>query len=94
MPLGAGAGNGIVRPGGRFMLVAFGILAVSAPVSIVATVALFPFWRWLEENFGLESVGHSGPAEWCFLATYLACVALGASIFLAGKEKDPRKRLA
>jgi len=60
MPIGAGAGNGIVRPGARFLLVAVGILAASAPVSIVFTVALFPFWRWLEENFPVESVGHSG----------------------------------
>ena len=60
MPIGAGAGNGIVRPGARFLLVAVGILAASAPVSIVVTVALFPFWRWLEENFHGESVGHSG----------------------------------
>lgn len=86
-------GNGIVRPGVRFLLVAVGILAVSAPVSIVATVALFPFWRWLEENFHLESVGHSGPAEWCYLAIYLACAALGASLFLLRREKDPRKPL-
>mgnify|MGYP000182060657 CR=1 FL=1 len=60
MPPGAGAGNGIVRPGVRFLLAAVGILAASAPVSIAVTVALFPFWRWLEENFHGESVGHSG----------------------------------
>ena len=46
----------------RFLLVAVGILAASAPVSIVVTVTLFSFWRWLEENFHVEFVGHSGPA--------------------------------
>lgn len=86
MPIGAGAGNGIGSPGGRFMLVAVGILLASAPASIVVTVVLFPFWRWLEENFHVESVGHSGPAEWCFLAVYLAFVALGAWLFLLRKE--------
>lgn len=68
------------------MLVAVGILLASAPASIVVTVVLFPFWRWLEENFHVESVGHSGPAEWCFLAVYLAFVALGAWLFLLRKE--------
>jgi len=34
--------------------------------SLLLTIMLLPFWRWLEATTGLESVGHSGPAEWCY----------------------------
>ena len=38
----------------------------SLPISFIVTILLFPFWSWIEERFGIESVGHSGPAEWCY----------------------------
>ena len=54
-------------------------LLVSVPVSAFLTLLLMPLWRWLEANFGIESVGHSGPAAWCFVAMFVACiVALGS----------------
>jgi hypothetical protein len=52
------------------------IVAVCVPVSVVLTIVLLPLWRWIEKVFGLESIGHSGPAEWCYVATFLACVLL------------------
>lgn len=34
--------------------------------SLLLTIGLVPFWRWLEATTGLESIGHSGPAAWCY----------------------------
>ena len=39
------------------------------PTSVVITFLLIPFWSWLEKHTGIESVGHSGPSEWCFVIT-------------------------
>ncbi len=47
------------------------------PVSFILTFLLMPLWSWVEARFGIESVGHSGPADWCFWFVYslllLAC---------------------
>jgi len=48
-----------------------GILLLCLPLSLIATFFLLPFWSWLEANYGVESVGHSGPAEWCYVTVYL-----------------------
>jgi len=56
------------------------ILGVSLlPVALVMTLLLLPFWRWFEASLGVESIGHSGPATWCYLAVY-AVLALGAAL--------------
>jgi hypothetical protein len=47
-----------------------GILVLSAPLSVVLVFLLVPFWRWLELRSGIEAIGHSGPAAWCYLAVY------------------------
>lgn len=59
-------------------LAALGILALCLPLGFFAAILLFPLWSWLEDLFGIEAVGHSGPAEWCFWLTYglLASVLL------------------
>ena len=57
------------------------VLLISVPTSIVATLLLLPLWRWIEASSGLESIGHSGPAEWCYLAVF-ALAALGSWLAL------------
>ena len=52
------------------------IALVSIPVSIIVTILLVPFWSWLEATSGLESLGHSGPAEWCYLILYVVIVSI------------------
>jgi hypothetical protein len=52
----------------RFVI-ALVALAIALPVSAVLTWMLLPFWDWMEASFGIESVGHSGPADWCYLVT-------------------------
>ena len=52
-------------------LKAIALVALALPVSVVTTFLLSPFWSWLEASTGIESIGHSGPADWCYLAVLL-----------------------
>jgi hypothetical protein len=65
----------------RHGLAVLTIVLVSVPASVLFTLLLMPLWRWLEQNFGIESVGHSGPAEWCFGAMFVACVVALGSLY-------------
>lgn len=73
----------------RRVLILLAIFLVSAPLSVVATIFLFPFWAWFEATTGIESVGHSGPAEWCYLAAFLVLVT-GATLALLGRRRGER----
>ncbi len=76
----------------RLAFTALGLLALAVPASIVTTIALFPLWSWFERYTGIESMGHSGPADWCYLAVFLT-MALAIALFLRvrgrGKERTP-----
>ena len=50
------------------LAVRLGLTAVAVPVALAVTLLLYPVWSWLERTTGIESVGHSGPAGWCYLA--------------------------
>ena len=64
----------------RVALILMAIVLMSAPLSIVVTLLSFPLWSWFEASTGIESVGHSGPAEWCYAVTFVALVAAGAVV--------------
>jgi hypothetical protein len=57
------------------------ILLASVLLSIVGTLLMLPLWRWLESTYGVEAVGHSGPAGWCYLVTFLAWVLTGTLLY-------------
>lgn len=57
------------------------VVAALLPASLVLTLLLLPLWRWIESRYGIESVGHSGPASWCYFAIY--AVALMVALILA-----------
>ena len=50
------------------------------PLSALLTLLLWPWWGWFEAHTGIESLGHSGPADWCFVATLLACWLVGGAL--------------
>ena len=50
------------------VVVLLGLAAV--PVAAIATMLLYPLWSWIEATYGIESIGHSGPADWCFMLIY------------------------
>ena len=70
-------------PVARHVLAGLGLLLASLPLGVILTLVLLPLWRWIEERFEIESVGHSGPATWCYLVTMLACVLALASLYVA-----------
>ena len=78
----------------RRVAVAFAVLALCLPIGLMFVYLLFPLWKWLEETFGIESVGHGAPAAWCYVAVYLALVvAATVMIWVANRrrgESGPR----
>jgi hypothetical protein len=52
---------------------------VSLPLGFILTIVLLPLWSWVEATTGIESVGHSGPADWCYWVT-LVVVFFGIAV--------------
>jgi hypothetical protein len=42
----------------------------------VLTFGITPLWSWFERTTTIESIGHSGPAAWCYVAVYLLLLAI------------------
>jgi len=58
-------------------LVLLAIAVIAGPSAVIVTVLLSPLWRWVESTTGLESIGHSGPASWCFVVIYILSLLTG-----------------
>ncbi len=58
------------------------ILVLGVPFTFAATFALLPLWSMIEERYGIESVGHSGPADWCFWVVFGVYLFLAAMVAL------------
>lgn len=56
------------------------IVLLALPPAVAATVVLMPLWSRIEASTGIESVGHSGPATWCYLASWVGLSALLAAL--------------
>ena len=56
--------------------------AAAVPLSAITTLALLPLWRYIEARYGIESVGHSGPADWCFILLYTLWLLAGAVVLV------------
>lgn len=54
----------------RLALIALAVLVVSLPIAFIVTFLLSPLWSWIEATYGIESIGHSGPSDWCFYVVY------------------------
>ena len=53
------------------------VLVPALPIALIGTFVLTPLWSWIEARYGIESVGASGPANWCFVVTYVATAVVG-----------------
>jgi hypothetical protein len=67
-----------MRSGLKLSLITASLMIVCVPMAFIATILLLPLWSWIEAGYGIESVGHSGPADWCFWSVY-GVLALGAA---------------
>ena len=68
-------------------LAGLAIVLLAMPVALIATLVAIPFWSWLESAYGIESIGHSGPAEWCYLVTWLTVISIGGLIWSASRGR-------
>ena len=64
------------------------MLLLAVPVSVFVTLLLLPLWRWTEARLHVESVGHFGPAGWCFLATYALVTSVGGAVWSRRTRRD------
>jgi hypothetical protein len=71
------------------LLVFIAICGVAVPVTGFLTLVLFPFWDWFEKQSGIESLGHSGPADWCFVAVLFVTLCTGFIAWHVLKKKKP-----
>ena len=62
----------------RLILAILAVLVVYLPIAFIVTILLSPLWSWIEATYGIESIGHSGPSDWCF---YLVYGVLNALVF-------------
>ena len=65
------------------------IVVLALPLAAVLTFLLSPLWNWFESFSGIESLGHSGPAGWCFAVVFIGTVSLGwGTWWWRGRRRD------
>ncbi len=65
---------------------------VGVPSVMIVTYMLSPLWWWIERAQGIEAMGHSGPAGWCFrLILGLYIVVWGIGILLVRRRIRSRQ---
>ena len=76
----------------RRIVVGLVIVLVSILLGVILTLSLLPLWRLIEEKTGIESIGHSGPADWCYLVCIAGCaLALGFIYIWAARRGGPSR---
>lgn len=71
----------VLRSTARWLLLALMLL----PLAGIATCMLVPAWDRFESATGIESLGHSGPAGWCYAAVYGVLLAL--TLFFTARRR-------
>jgi hypothetical protein len=72
------------RPAGVFAVVT-AVLGAGL-LSVPLTVVCFPLWSWFESRTGIEAVGHSGPAGWCYATTFAVALVAALMTLLARRR--------
>ena len=54
----------------RYFFAGLAVLVVCMPIAFLITMLLIPLWSWIEATYGIGSIGHSGPSDWCFYLVY------------------------
>jgi cytochrome c biogenesis factor len=71
----------------KLVVIALSLIIICLPLAFIITVFTNPFWLWIENTFSIESVGHSGPAEWCYITVYLLLICAGGLILLKFRNR-------
>ena len=59
-----------------------GILVLALPVAFVLTLMLAPMWSAIERRWGIESLGHAGPATWCYALVFVCSVVVSLAAYV------------
>jgi hypothetical protein len=78
-----------MRRAARGLIVTALLLVAAIPITAGLTIALLPAWARLEARWGIESVGHSGPASWCYAVVYAGCIVVAGTAVLC-RRRRPR----
>jgi len=71
----------------KLVLISLTLFIICLPFAFIITVFTNPFWLWIENTFSIESVGHSGPAEWCYITVYLFLICTSGLILLKFRNR-------
>ena len=69
----------------KFLIAGVALALAAVPATFIVTLLLYPFWSWVEATYRIESIGHSGPADWCFIVVYGVFLVL---LLLLGERTD------
>ena len=50
----------------KHLLIVLASAVLGFTSGFMVAIATAQFWGWFEEKTGIESLGHSGPADWVF----------------------------
>jgi hypothetical protein len=87
MPAPGSGSDNPAMPSLRTLLLCLAALVASLLLGAALTLLLLPLWTWVEAFTGVESIGHSGPATWCFVVTSAVLFAG----WLAWQRRHPRR---
>ena len=70
------------------LVVTIVMLFILVPVAVIVTLLAVPVWSWIEKYFSIEAIGHSGPAQWCYLVVYLLTVLVWLVVWGLGGRRS------
>ena len=75
----------------RIVAVVIAIPIVCAPLAFLLTVLCAPLWERFEAATSIQSYGHHGPVEWCYVVTFAVLAASGyISAVVAAARRSSR----
>lgn len=57
----------------KHVLILIAAAALAFISGFILAIATWRFWGWFEARTGIESLGHSGPADWVFEFLFALC---------------------
>ncbi len=60
----------------RGLVIALALLIGCMPLTLAVALLSLPFLRWLEAEYAVEAISHSGPAEWVLYGLYGCLMAI------------------
>jgi hypothetical protein len=57
----------------KHVLIVIASAALAFISGFILAIATWRFWGWFEARTGIESLGHSGPADWVFEVLFALC---------------------